>query len=369
MTPDAAPAMPIFDGHNDALLRLWRRGDKAGASFLDPDAHPVPENGVAPGLPAGGHIDWPRARAGGLVGGLFATFVPDREGKSRAVLGNDVKDADPMPPVDQPHALDVTLAQAAILPRMARASEGRVRQCETVGDIEAAVGDGAMACVLHMEGAEAIDADLDALEVLYAAGLRSLGPVWSRPTIFATGAPFRFNATADDGPGLTDAGRALVAACNELGVMIDLSHMNEAGFWDVAASSGAPLVATHSNVHALSPSSRNLTDKQLDAIADSGGMVGLNFAVNFLREDGKRVLDTPLETMVRHLDHLVARLGEDGVGLGSDFEGAPPPAEIGDAAGLPRLVKALRASGWDDALTRKVCRDNWLRVLHATWKA
>jgi membrane dipeptidase len=143
-----------------------------------------------------------------------------------------------------------------------------------------------LATILHFEGAEAIDPQLNALEVFYQAGLRSLGLVWSRPTAFGHGVPFAFPHSPDTGPGLTDAGKQLVRACNRLGIMIDLSHLNEQGFWDVAELTNAPLVATHSNAHALCASSRNLTDKQLDAIKESDGMVGLNFAVCFLREDG-----------------------------------------------------------------------------------
>ena len=123
------------------------------------------------------------------------------------------------------------------------------------------------------------------------------------------------------------------------------------------------MVASHSNAHALSASPRNLTDDQLAALAERDGLVGLNFAVGFLREDGRGDADTPLETMVRHLDHLVATMGEDRVGLGSDFDGATIPAAIGDAAGLPRLFEALRAHGWDDALIDKVAYRNWLALL------
>src|SRR5207248_7858657 len=139
---------------------------------------------------------------------------------------------------------------------------------------------GTFAAILHFEGAEAIDADLNALEVFYQAGLRSIGIVWSRPNDFAQGVPFREGTSPDTGPGLTDAGRELVRACNRLGIMLDLSHLNEQGFWDVARLSEAPLVATHSNVHAITPSTRNLTDDQLKAIKDSEGIVGLNFGVN-----------------------------------------------------------------------------------------
>jgi membrane dipeptidase len=135
----------------------------------------------------------------------------------------------------------------------------------------------------------------------------------------------------------------------------------------VAALSDAPLVASHSNAHALCPHSRNLTDRQLDAIRASGGLVGVNFATSFLRPDGRRDPNTALSDVVRHVDHLIGRLGEDGVGLGSDFDGATVPAPIGDAAGLPHLADALREAGYGEALLRKVVWENWLRVLGATW--
>ena len=206
------------------------------------------------------------------------------------------------------------------------------------------------------------------LEVFYRAGLRSLGIVWSRPTIFAHGVPIAFPSSPDIGPGLTDAGKRLVRRCNELGILIDLSHMNEKGFWDVAALSDAPLVATHSNVHALCPISRNLTDKQLDAIKASDGMVGLNFATGFLNEDGSWDADRPLDVMVRHLDYLVERLGENRVGLGSDYDGARVPEAVGDVSKLPNLTAALQAAGYNDALLHKLTHQNWLRVLRKTWK-
>jgi len=252
--------------------------------------------------------------------------------------------------------------------RIEAASAGQVKVVRTADELAACLRDGVLAAILHFEGAEAIDPELNALEVFYQAGLRSLGPVWSRPNAFAHGVPFQFPHSPDTGPGLTDAGRGLVRACNRLGIMIDLSHMNEQGFWDVAELTDAPLVATHSNVHSLSQSTRNLTDKQLDAIKETDGMVGLNFAVSFLRADGKSDADTPIEVMVQHIDYLVERLGIDRVGLGSDFDGAKIPQEIGDVAGLPKLVAALRARGYDDAALRKIAHENWVRVLRKTWK-
>jgi membrane dipeptidase len=180
--------------------------------------------------------------------------------------------------------------------------------------------------------------------------------------------PFRCPSSPDTGPGLTDLGKALVGACNRLKILIDLSHLNERGFWDVAALSDAPLVATHSNAHAISPHSRNLTDKQLAAIRETGGLVGVNFAVSFLRPDGGRDKNTPLDLIVQHITHLIEHLGEDGVGFGSDFDGALIPEELGTAAGLQKLVHELRQRQFGEKLIEKLCFRNWLRILRKTWK-
>lgn len=338
--------IPVFDGHNDTLLRLIA-DNKEGDNFFE-SPH--------------GHIDLSRARRGGLAGGFFAVYIPSDP--TAAV----VTDRDNLPPaLDYHYSAQMAMKMSAKLFEIERESHGEFKVVRSVAEIRAAKAAGSMSGILHFEGAEAIDGNLDALEVYYQAGLRSIGPVWSRPTIFAEGVPFRHHHSPDTGPGLTDAGIALIKACNQKKIMIDLSHMNEKGFWDVARVSTQPLVATHSNVWNLSQSTRNLTDKQLDAIKDSDGMVGLNFAVVFLREDGKHDAQTPLSTMVDHIDYLVKRIGIDRVGLGSDFDGATIPAEIGDAAGLPRLVDALRARGYGEVELTKLCFENWMRVLTATW--
>jgi membrane dipeptidase len=129
-----------------------------------------------------------------------------------------------------------------------------------------------------------------------------------------------------------------------------------------------PLVATHSNAHALCPSTRNLTDEQLDAIGASAGVVGVNFGVTFLRADGGRLADeTGLDEIVRHVRYLADRIGVDHVAFGSDFDGALLPTALGGVAGLPRLVDALRAAGFDEPAVAKITHENWLRVLDATW--
>ncbi len=345
----------IFDGHNDALLKLSIAGGMS----------------AAPGFITGrdGDIDVPRAKAGGFAGGFFALYMrspPSIHDRAEAMT-QETYDL-PLPePMTQAQALPVMMDSAAILFRLQEL--GAVKICHTASEIRAAMDSGIMAAVLHMEGAEAIDPELAALEVFYAAGLRSIGPVWSRPTVFGHGVPFRYPATGDIGPGLTDAGLRLVKRCNQMGIMLDLSHLNEAGFWDVAKHSDAPLVATHSNAYAICPHARNLTDRQLAAIAESDGMVGVNFAVAFLRPDGQMLADVPIDIVLRHLDYLLEKLGEDRVGFGSDFDGALAPEGIRDVAGLPNLRAAMRAHGYDEALMKKICHENWLRVLEKTWGA
>jgi membrane dipeptidase len=351
--------IPIFDGHNDILLRL----------FLAPERR----DAIWKGGDRSGHLDIPRMREGGFAGGMFAIYIP-------SPLDEDVAEFEarmnrppydlPLPaPVPLTTAQPMALAMAGHLMWMERASDGAFRLCRTAAEIDAARASGVIAGVMHMEGAEAIDEGCDALHAFHAMGLRSLGPVWSRPTLFGDGVPFAFPASPDTGAGLTAAGKRLVTECNRLRILVDLSHLTEKGFDDVARLSDAPLVATHSNAHAITPSTRNLTDRQLGLIRESGGMVGLNFATVFLRPDGRRDPVMGWEPILRHLDHLIAHLGEDHVGFGSDFDGATMPAGIGDVTGLPRLIAALRAHGYDDALIGKLAWGNWLAVLRRTWGA
>ena len=247
--------------------------------------------------------------------------------------------------------------------------EGQLVLARSIADVDAAfAGEGPPVAVLHLEGAEAIDPGLEALDHWYAAGLRSLGPVWSRANAFATGVQFAFPSSPDIGPGLTARGAALVEACAELGIVVDLSHLNEAGFWDVARLEPGPLVASHSGAHAVAAASRNLTDAQLDAIAASDGLVGIVFASVFLRPDFADTGDTPIGLIAEHARYVADRVGVRHVALGSDFDGATIPAELGDVAGLPKLLNALRGAGFDEEELEAICWRNWRRALDAWWR-
>lgn len=320
----------IVDGHNDLVSRLWR-GDEIR------------------------HMHLEEASAAGFAGGFFALFVPSPKPANPTSAHYEL-------PLPQPIPRDEA---ARVADELYEVFQGLSVQLAVRPDD---FRPGRVAAILHLEGAEPLAADLSDLELWYARGLRSIGLVWSRANAFAEGVPFRFPSTPDTGPGLTAAGRELVRACNDLGIVVDLSHLNEAGFWDVAGLSSRPLVATHSNAHSLCASTRNLTDAQLDAVGASGGVVGVNFAVSFVREDGGQVAATPLEDIVRHVEYIAGRIGIDHVAFGSDFDGALVPAALGGIAGLPKLVDALRAGGFDDEAVAKVTHRNWLRVLGDTWR-
>ncbi len=368
----SAPLIPIFDGHNDTILDLAA----TGRSFYERSET--------------GHIDRVRATDGGLAGGFFAVFVPNldmEKDASRRVVDQIGRGLDGVPLMTEQgptlaYAQQFTMATVAKLLRIEAGEGAPVAMDEQLGfempqnplsfvqsaaELEENIATGDFSAILHFEGAEMIDENLHALETFHAAGMRSLGIVWSRSNIFAHGVPFQYPHSPDTGPGLTDVGKELVDGCNELGIMIDLSHLNEKGFWDVAERSTAPLVATHSNAHALCPSTRNLTDKQLDAIADSDGIVGLNFNCAFLRPDGARDSNTPLSILADHLDYLVNKLGIERVALGSDFDGAQMPNDLSDCSKLPNLVAVLRNRGYDDDALLKIGYRNWLRVLETTW--
>lgn len=346
--------IPVFDGHNDFIQRVVAAGPAGSDIWLEGDGR--------------GDLDLPRAISGGLVGGFFAIWVPSPQGPNDAE-GIKLMERPPftMPLPDEiPHdtALPHAFRQAAALRALERS--GTLDVVTSVADIRASVAAGRIAAIMHMEGVEAIR-DMDALHLWYAAGLRSLGPVWSRPTAYGHGVPFAFPSSPDTGDGLTEAGKILVRECNQLRMMIDLSHLNEAGFNDIARLSDAPLVASHSCAHALCQSSRNLTDRQLQVIAESRGLVGLNFASSFLREDGKRLPLQNLDIMMQHLDHMLEILGEDGVALGSDFDGALMPVDLADAAALPNLIGAMERHGYGHDLILKIASENWMNLLARTW--
>ena len=351
--------IPIFDGHNDTLTDLYAPEEGGNRSFFERSEK--------------GHLDLPRAREGGLIGGIFAVFTPAPEGSPERDRHHGLTVTDggyelqERSPVDHEYSEEFTGEVIDFLYHLEEQADGEIAVVRTYQDLERNLQQGTLSVVLHFEGAAPIREDLGNLEAYHKRGLRSLGFVWSRPNVFGHGVPFRFPDSPDTGPGLTDAGKRLVQECNQSGIMIDLAHMNERGFWDVAELSDAPLVVSHAGVHAICASTRNLTDAQIDAVGESNGLVGIIFAPGMTRPDGEREGDIPLSGLVRHIDYVAERIGVDHVALGSDFDGARMPSELADAAQLPKLIQALQEGGYDDDSLEKIAYRNWFRVLRDSW--
>jgi membrane dipeptidase len=341
--------IPVVDGHNDALLRARRTGVPLHQRSED------------------GHLDLPRMRDGGIAAGFFAIFVPESDEERDDPRAALVRTEDGYEvPMEAPVPFDRAARVADELVTIAERDLDLVR---TVDDLDACLaGERGPGAILHLEGAEPVEPGLGNLEAWVERGVRSIGPVWSRPNAFGVGVPFRFPGTPDTGPGLTAAGRRLVTRCNELGVLVDLAHLNAAGFRDVARLSDAPLVVTHAGAHALCPIPRSLTDEQLDRVRDSGGVVGVVFDTPMTRADAELVADTPLDVIAAHLEHMADRMGGDHVALGSDFDGAHPPAALADASRTQALLDFLRARGWSAEALARLAHGNWLRVLRTTWR-
>jgi membrane dipeptidase len=337
----------VIDGHNDALLRAW-------------------EGGGVEALRAGdGAVTVASAREGGLAAGLFAVFAPS-PGELKVGGSGGEWEVEPIAELPWERAAPAAAGIAAMAFGLVRSGDARL--VLDLADLDASLDDGRLGLILHIEGAEAIGENLEELELWYAAGLRSLGPVWSRPNRFGSGVRFKFPSTPDTGPGLTAAGRGLVKRCAELGIAVDLSHLTEGGFWDVAHELQAPLIASHSCAHALVPASRNLTDAQIRAVAESGGLVGINFEVSMIRPDSLRDAGTPLSRIAEHVRYVANLVGVEHVALGSDWDGATMPAAVTTARGLPELIETLRADGYTEAELAQIAHGNWRRVLSAAWQ-
>ncbi|CAA9547900.1 MAG: Microsomal dipeptidase [uncultured Thermomicrobiales bacterium] len=330
MTVAPPKVVPIVDGHTDVLLDLLHPNRNPGRDFF--------ARGAA------GHVDLPRLREGGIGAALLACFVPD----------DDVANG---------RALIETLRMVDLFRRLVAEGDGRVTHVFDPAGLRACLDDGVFGAILHYEGADALDPDLAVLRLSYDLGLRSLGLVWSRPNAFAQGV-----GPQDTGQGLTGAGRDLVRACNEMGVLLDVSHLNDAGFWDVVETTTRPIVASHSNSKAISPHPRNLSDDQIRAIAENGGLLGLNFAIGFLWPDMGQRTDLPLDLMVDHVAHVADLVGIEHVAIGSDYDGARVPDAVADASQIGRLVEHLRLRDFTEPDIAAICHGNWLRVFDAVWR-
>ena len=330
-----------FDGHNDLLMQLWlQHPDNPEHYFFDAGCE--------------GHLDYSRIRQGRLGAAFFAIFVPP----ARYVAQHFPQRLDALH-----DSVSVMREQLAILGRLERYSDGKAKICRTAADVHSCLENGVLAMIAHIEGADALDPQGNLLREFYQAGVRSVGPFWNNPNQFGEGVTGSFPGSPDSGPGLTDKGIEFIRQLGDLNLIIDVSHMNQQAFFDTARYSPQPLVATHSNAHALCPQPRNLTDNQLRVLAESGGVAGINFGNAFLRADGQRNPDTSTGVITRHIRYLINHAGEDHVAFGSDFDGTAVPAALKDVTGLPVIEESLYKAGLSGAVIDKICRLNWLRII------
>lgn len=340
--------IPVFDGHNDALTRLWL------SDHSDPVHAFIHERLV-------GHLDLKRCQEAGFIGGMFAIFLPPysyvQQHHSNKLFDQNASD------FTQQQIEQICLEQLDLAHQLAQYSKN-IKICTSVQDIQDCRAEKKLAIVLHMEGAEALQQNPDLLDVFYERGLRSIGPLWNRPSRFGHGLNAKFPHSPDTGAGLTSDGKDFIRRCADKKMVIDVSHMNEKAFWNTVDILQQPIVATHSNSHALCPQARNLTDPQLKAIRESKGMVGVNFDVAFLRSDGQRNADTSIDVILEHLEYLMDHLGEEHVGFGSDFDGALIGSELEDVTGLHRLIERMQQRGYSKTLIENICLNNWVRVLY-----
>ena len=306
----------VIDTHCDTLGRVLEGRRRLGERSAD------------------GQFDLPRAIAGGLTAEVMATFVS--ENRSGDGIRQSLDFIDTL--YQELEATDLGLL----------ATSG--------ADVRRAKREGRVALVLGMEGAEGLGGSLRALRSFYRLGLRVLGITWNRRNEAAEGI-----GDMGGGGGLSRFGVELVRECDRLGILIDLSHLSPAGVDGVLATSERPVVATHANAHALHPHPRNLTDRQLERIAATGGVIGVVPVPPFLGPYPERA---PFAPLIDHLDHLIRVVGDDHVGLGLDFDGvgAMRTEGIETAADVPNLTVAMLERGYHPERVLKVLGGNFLRV-------
>ncbi len=360
----------LVDTHNDVLLQTMEKG-----VVLDQN-----QKGVS-------HTDLQRLKEGGVDVQFFSVWCD----------GN------------QANPFEYALVEMDSLEAVANRNPDKIVLVNNAREAMNVVGDNKIAAFFGVEGGHMIEDDLSKLDTLYNRGTRYMTLTWNNSTSWATSA---FDETIEGGAvnsegkkGLTVFGKQIVRRMNNLGMMVDISHIGEQTFWDVIETTNKPVIASHSSVHALCPVPRNLKDVQIKAIAKNGGVVQINFYAGFidpnydikrdafmqkheiendsLKNNGvnpylaeeilfsKYVDDVQsfrpaLDQLVKHIDHVVTLVGIDYVGLGSDFDGIPlAPIGLDDVTSYPLITKALVARGYSTEEIHKILGGNLLRVLKA----
>jgi len=307
----------VFDGHCDTILEIINHKRSLGSRAST------------------GHLDIPRLKEGGVNIQVFAVFIediykPDKSLKRSLQL------------------IDYFFSEI-------EKNQDKISLVTNYNQIKEVNKAGKIAAILSIEGGEALEGDLAVLRALYKLGVRLLTLTWNQRNQIADG----LNESRTGG-GLTEFGSKVIDEMNRLGMLIDISHLSEAGFWDVVKCSKTPIVASHSNCYTLCPHRRNLKNEQIKAIADKDGVIGITFVPKFLTQDNRKAT---VEDVIKHIDYLVEKVGVDYVGLGSDFDGTNSlPLDLESVDKIPNITIGLDKRGYKEEDIKKILGGNFIRV-------
>jgi membrane dipeptidase len=309
--------VPVVDGHADSILQVV-----AGKRTL------VERSEI-------GHLDFPRAREGGLAATVQTAWPA---------------------PAHYPVAASRVFAMIDAILGQVEAAAPAVRLVTSAAEIRAAHRESQLGVLLNVEGAEPLHGQLGVLRALYRLGVRVLQPVWNHRNAAADG-------VEDGDGGLSNFGQALVREMNRLGMAIDASHLNQRGFFELLELSEQPILFTHGNCRALHDHRRNLTDDQLRALAERGGVFGVSVVGAFMAEG-----ECDVATMADHVEHAIEVAGPAHVAYGSDFDGTVRlPRGLESVDRLPNLTAELLARGHDEAELTGILGGTSLRVFEAVF--
>lgn len=305
--------IPYFDGHCDTIYRCYETGE-----HLDSN---------------GGHIALDRLDGFSGYAQMFTMFWSAAKAPKEGMFA-------------------VLNRQHDIFLREVELNSGRIVHCRTAAEIGSAWEAGKAAAVLTIEGGDLIDCDPERLELVKDWGVKLLNPTWNCANALSG------SHCEDPERGLTDLGRAFVREAQRLGIYMDVSHLSRPGFWNLIDMTEKPIVASHSNSSKIHPHSRGLDDDQFRLIAETGGVVGMNFYSDFVGASPK------IDDLVRHIEHFLNLGGEKTVALGGDLDGCDETvAGIGGVQDVPNLWQALKDRGYPQNLLENIFFRNWLRLM------
>lgn len=303
----------LFDGHCDTISRRYTDG----GGFW--------ENS--------GHLDLKRTSKFGRYAQFFAIFGDETTAPGLTMW-------------------ELCQREYALFRRELEENSHCLAHCRTAAQAEAAFESGKAAAFLSVEGAQLLDCDLEKLDWAYKAGVRAINLTWNYANALSG------SIAEEDRRGLSGEGRAFVCRMEELGILVDVSHLSRPGFWDVAAIAKKPFFASHSNAYKVFPAPRNLTDDQFTAIIEHGGVAGLNMYAQFLGDD------PDIDTVIAHLEHFLSLGGEHNVALGGDWDGiSAMPRGFTGIWDMDRLYERLLQKNYHEALVRGVFFENLMRVV------